>query len=82
MENQPSDQCGQRWIRALVFFGTMHPRHGRRCCPEHKMGLWHIESSQLDRVLAGTGLPDGAHALHLLTGEDAEEEADGYGPET
>jgi hypothetical protein len=43
------------------------------------MGLWHIESSQLGQVLAGTGLPDGAHALHLLTGE---EEADGYGRET
>jgi hypothetical protein len=43
------------------------------------MGLWHIESNQLGQVLAGTGLPDGAHALHLLTGE---EEADGYGRET
>jgi hypothetical protein len=31
---------------------------------------------------AHTGLPDGAHALHLLTGEDAEEEADGYARDT
>jgi hypothetical protein len=45
------------------------------------MGLWHIESNQLGQVLTGTGLPDGVHALHLLTGEDAEE-ADGYGRET
>ena len=42
------------------------------------MGLWHIESNQLGQVLAGTGLPDGAQAVHLLTEEDAEEEADGY----
>jgi hypothetical protein len=45
------------------------------------MGLWHIESNQLDQVLADMGPPDGAHALHLLTGEDAEE-ADGYARET
>jgi hypothetical protein len=43
------------------------------------MGLWHIESNQVGQVLAGTGQPDGAHALHLLMGE---EEADGYARET
>jgi hypothetical protein len=38
--------------------------------------------NQLGQVRADTGLPDGAQALHVLTGKDAEEEADGYGRET
>jgi hypothetical protein len=46
------------------------------------MGLWHIELNQLGQVRADTGLPDGAHAVHLPMGEDAEEEADGYARET
>jgi hypothetical protein len=55
MENRPLDQCGQRWIRALVVLRHMRLFLGRRCCPQDKMGLWHIESDQLGQVLAGTG---------------------------
>jgi hypothetical protein len=79
MENRPIDQCGQRWIRALVVSSNMRLFMVGGVAHKRRWGLWHIELNQLDQVLADTGLPDGAHVVHLLTGE---EEADGYARET